>query len=63
MDSNEALKQFISDLKMKLEIEFEQELPNILSEVESLGKDSRVDVLRKMNDDLEKNKDTMQKEM
>lgn len=54
MDSNEALEQFINDLKIKLGIQSKKELPNILSNVKSLGYDSRISALKKMNTDIER---------
>ncbi len=54
MDSIEALEQFINDLKIKLGIQSKKELPNILSNVKSLGYDSRISALKKMNTDIER---------
>ena len=61
MDSDEAIEQFINDLKIKLGIPSEKELPNILSNVKSLGCDSRINVLKKMNKDIEKQETIEQK--
>ena len=58
MDSTKAIKQFVIDLKLKLGIEVEQELPNILSNVNSLGNKSRTEALQKMNDDFENVRET-----
>ena len=54
MDSSEAINQFITDLKILLGIEVEQELPNILSNANSFGNKSRVDALTRMNEDVER---------
>lgn len=54
MNSANAMEQFIIDLKIKLGIEVEQELPNILSGINSLGTESRVATMSRMNYDFER---------
>lgn len=58
MDSTKAMEQFIIDLKLKLGIEVEQELPNMLSVASSLGNGCRIEALQRMNDDMERTQET-----